>query len=93
MAPKKLQDQEKVRQRVLELHREGLLGYAAIGKDPGVQRSKATVQSIIKNFAGRDSVKDLPPSEKITIFHWLAVHLPYFFLQTAFELGHVSASA
>ena len=60
MAPRKLLDQEKVRQRVLELYHEGKLGYEAIGKDPGVQRSKSTVQSIIKAFKDRSSVADRP---------------------------------
>ena len=60
MAPRKLADQEKVRQRVLELYREGKLGYEAIGKDPGVQRSKSTVQSIIKQFKDRPTVADRP---------------------------------
>ena len=48
---------ERVRKRVLELHNEGLLSIAAIGKHPDVLRSKSTVQSIITRFKHRETLE------------------------------------
>ena len=58
MAPKNMNEQEKVRQAVLRLHALGGMSLGAIGKHPEVQRSKSTVQYISKAFSQRNEVTD-----------------------------------
>ena len=58
MAPKNLQDQQKVREAILRLHALGNLSIGAIAKHPEVGRAKSTVQYVIKAFAQRQSALD-----------------------------------
>lgn len=77
-------EKEKLRARILELHREGLLSIAGIGAHPDVQRPKSTVASIIKTFGGRATTEESPRSGRPTevsrrcIFNVLQPHLDVF---------------
>ena len=60
MPPKTLVDrihrqveQEQLRSRVLALYRAGNMSLAQIAGHPEVQKSRSTVQSIIRNFNNR----------------------------------------
>ena len=59
MPPKNLVDQERVRARILELHAAGK-GYGEIARHADVNRSRATVQSIVTRFGNREEVADKP---------------------------------
>ena len=50
---RKALEQERLRARVLELHRAGELSMKAIADLPEINKSKATVQSIISRFGDR----------------------------------------
>ena len=50
-------EQQVLREKVLELHRQGNMSLAAIAKHPQVQCPRSTVQHIIKNFSERETAK------------------------------------
>ena len=58
MPPKLVWDKHRVREKVLNLYLEGGKSLAAIASHPEVQRSRATVQSIIKTFKNRETFLD-----------------------------------
>ena len=67
MAPKSKEDiirakveQERIRQKVLELHQAGGLTLKQIADHPEVRKPKSTVQSIISAFSGQESMQDKP---------------------------------
>ena len=83
-SPEKLRrefEREKLRERVLELHNVDKLSLGAISAHPYVMVSRVTVQSSIKVFKGRQSVKTLPKSgrkSKLTPRYELEPFATYF---------------
>ena len=63
----RLHDTETRRRRVLELYHGGGLSLAQIGAHPDVQRSKATVQSIVKVFKNRNTMETAPKSDRPSV--------------------------
>ena len=60
LSPEKIRatvEQERVRARILELHRAGGMSMAAIGAHQDVLRGKSTVQMVISQFGNRVSTE------------------------------------
>ena len=69
-------EQERVRARILELHRLGGVSVAAIAAHQDVRKGKSTVQMIIQRFGDRVSLVAKKPAGRPSI---LAFHISLCF--------------